>query len=143
MADCSPAVSQQTAEVNALNSKLGYDEELDNKREVLARQRAWEDLALRKATNAATIDHALNAGIVLAGQVGTTEGQQTVSPIRTGSGDAIAAVPGVAAGMVSMSGGDLAQIVAQTVAAIVPILITAIGGASTPSQTTPKPATGA
>lgn len=143
MADCSAGVSQQTAEVNALNSKLGLDEQFDNRREVLASSRAWEDLKLRKAQNAATFDHFMNMNsaqaTATAEQTGQTEDQQTVSPIRTGAGDAIAAVPGVAAGMVSMSGGDLAQLVAQTVAAIIPIVLNASGGASTPSQTQPKP----
>lgn len=134
MADCSPGVSQQTAEVNALNSKLGLDEQFDNRREVLANDRAWEDLKLRKAQNAATFDHFSNmtaaTATATALQTGQTENEQTVSPIRTGTGDAIAAVPGVAAGMVSMSGGDLAQLIAQTVAAVVPLVV----GASSPAK---------
>lgn len=91
MANCSESSSQQFTEVNALNSKLMLDEQLDNRREVLARARAWESLQFRVANDAATISHAINAGIVLSGQVGTTSAQQTVSPIRTGASDNLAA----------------------------------------------------
>lgn len=153
MADCSSAVSQQFAEVNGINAKVvcernsmgmaqGSEDNQADSREVRARSRAWEDLALRKAQNAASFDHFVNMNAAqataAAEQTGQTENDQTVSPIRTGTGDAIAAVPGVAAGMVSMSGADIAQIVAQTVAAVVPIVINASGGASTPSQTSTK-----
>ena len=87
----SPCVTHQPSLLGgAENIKLLFDEELDNRRETLARQRAWEAVSLdlaqtasRRAQNAATIDHAINAGIVLSGQVGTTEGQQTVSPAGT------------------------------------------------------------
>lgn len=91
MANCSEGSSQQFTEVNALNSKLMLDEQLDNRREVLARSRAWENLSLMNATNAAVISHAINAGIVLSGQVGTTSAQQTVSPVRTAVGENVAA----------------------------------------------------
>lgn len=91
MANASEGSSQQFTEVNALNSKLMLDEQLDNRRELLARSRAWESLQFRVANDAATISHAINAGIVLSGQVGTTSAQQTVSPVRTGSGDNLAA----------------------------------------------------
>ncbi len=84
----SPCVTHQPSLLGgAENMKLLFDEELDNRRESLARQRAWEAISLdlaqtagRRAQNAATFDHAVNAGLVLAGQVGTTESQQTVSP---------------------------------------------------------------
>lgn len=151
MADCSPGVSQQTAEVNALNSKLGLDEQFDNRREVLGNVRAWEELKLRKAQNAATFDHFVNMSAAqataTAEQTGQTADQQTVSPIRTAAGDAIAAVPGVAAGQVSANIADLATSLVPTVASAVtqaimtalspflPVVVTAAGGASTPSQT--------
>src|SRR5579883_1168142 len=84
----SPCVTHQPSLLGgAENMKLLFDEELDHRRESLARQRAWEAITLeqaqianRRAQNAATIDHAINAGLVLAGQAGATEGQQTVSP---------------------------------------------------------------
>lgn len=91
----SNGVSQQCAEVNALNSKLGYDEQLDNRREVLGNDRAWEDLKLRKAQNASTFDHFINmttaGSTATAQQTGQTENEQTTSPIRTGVGDNLAA----------------------------------------------------
>src|SRR5580698_9479631 len=91
----SPNVTHQPSLLGgAENIKLLFDEELDNRREALARQRAWEAISLdqaqtssRRAQNAATIDHAINAGIVLSGQVGTTEGQQTVSPAGTAASE--------------------------------------------------------
>lgn len=139
--------------------KLLFDEELDSRRETLARQRAWEDLALRRAQNNATIDHAINAGIVLSGQAGTTEAQQTVSPAGTAASEGIKGAVGAAAAGEAVSAeaitanvanlltsltpviaSALATAIAQSVAALVPVVVTAAGGASTPSQTQPKPA---
>jgi hypothetical protein len=139
-------VSQQTAEVNALNSKLGLDEQYDNRREVLANDRAWEDLKLRKAHLSTTFDHFVNmttAGAsATAQQTGQTEDQQTVSPVRTATGDAIVGGVGVSAEQVAANVANLASglvtAILQTVFAQIPALITAVGGASTPSQTTPK-----
>jgi len=91
MANCSEGFSQQTAEVNAMNAKLGLDEQFDNRRELLARSRAWETLQLRISNDAATVSHMINVGAVLAGQVGTTSGQQTVSPVRTAVGENVTA----------------------------------------------------
>ena len=129
-------------------------------------QRAWEAISLdmaqtasRRAQNAATIDHALNAGIVLAGQVGTTEGQQTVSPAGTaasettkgavaaaGAGEAVSAeavtanVANLFTSLTPVIASALAAAISQTIAALVPVVVTASGGASTPSQTQPKAA---
>jgi len=122
----------------AENIKLLFDEELDNRREGLARQRAWEDLALRRASNSATFDHAINAGIVLAGQAGVTEGQQTVSPAGTASSEAIKGAVGVAGAGQAVNAETITSTVAQLVAALVAVIVTAVGGASTPSQTQPK-----
>jgi hypothetical protein len=150
MADCSPGVSQQTAEVNALNSKLGLDEQYDNRREVLASNRAWEDLKLRKAQNAATFDHFVNmstaGATAVAEQTGQTEESQTVSPVRTATGDAIVGSVGVSADAVTANVADLLSAVLPGVItaavsaalALLPVTVTASGGASTPSQTTPK-----
>ena len=128
-------------------------------------QRAWEAVSLdlaqtasRRAQNAATIDHAINAGIVLAGQVGTTEGQQTVSPAGTaasettkgavaaaGAGEAVSAeavtanVANLFTSLTPVIASALAAAISQTIAALVPVVVTASGGASTPSQTQPKP----
>jgi hypothetical protein len=138
-----------------LNAKLQYDSAAQLQHQSLADNqedaRAWAQLKLRIATNAATIDHAINAGVVLAGQVGTTEGQQAVSPVRTGTGDAIVGGVGVSAEQIAANVANLAtaitpvivgavsEAVSATIAAILPALVTAVGGASTPSQTQPKP----
>src|SRR5579885_1348799 len=162
-----PAVTHQpTLLGGAENIKLLFDEELDSRRETLARQRAWEavsleqaQIAYRRAQNAATIDHAINAGLVLAGQVGTTESQQTVSPAgiaasettkgavaAAGAGEAVSA-EGVTANVVNLFtsltpviASSLATAISQTIAALVPVVVTASGGASSPSQTEAKAA---
>ncbi len=162
----SPCVTHQPSLLGgAENMKLLFDEELDNRRETLARQRAWEAITLemaqiasRRAQNAATFDHAVNAGLVLSGQVGVTEGQQTVSPAGTaasetlkgavgaaGAGEAISAeavtanVANLFTSLTPVIASALATAISQTIAALVPVVVTASGGASTPSQTEPKP----
>ena len=166
----SPCVTHQPSLLGgAENMKLLFDEELDHRRESLARQRAWEAISLdmaqtaaRRAQNAATFDHAVNAGLVLAGQVGTTESQQTVSPAgiaasettkgavaAAGAGEAISA-EGITANVVNLFtsltpviASSLATAISQTIAALVPVVVTSSGGASsgggTPSQTEAKP----
>lgn len=121
------------------NLKVLFDDELDNRR-------AWNTIVLeaaqianRRAQNAATFDHAINAALVIATQVGQTEGQQTVSPEGTAASEAIKGGVGVAAEQVSANIADLATIVKAIVgevfAAVLPFLVNAAGGASTPSQT--------
>jgi hypothetical protein len=147
----SPCVTHQPSLLGgAENIKLLFDEELDNRRESLARQRAWEAISL---------DLAQNAGIVLSSQVGTTESQQTVSPAGTaasettkgavaaaGAGEAVSAeavtanVANLFTSLTPVIASALAAAISQTVAALVPVVVTASGGASTPSQTQPKPA---
>ena len=166
-----PVVTHQpTLLGGAENMKLLFDEALDNRREMLARARAWEAIELdmaqtaaRRAQNAATFDHAINAGVVLSGQTGTTEGQQTVSPIRTGAADTQTQQPAGAvyppirnvdqSGATATAGVQAAQeqiaanvaalsdVVTKLADALAAVLVTAAGGASTPSQTQPKPAT--
>jgi hypothetical protein len=87
---------------------------------------------------------------VISAQVSNIETQQTVSPVRTATGDAIVGGVGVAAEQVAANIADLATslipvitsalatAISQTIAALVPVVVTAAGGASTPSQTTPK-----
>jgi hypothetical protein len=158
----SPQVTHQPSLLGgAENIKLLFDELLDNRRETVARARAWEAISLdmaqtasRRAQNAATFDHAVNAGLVLAGQVGTTEGQQVVSPAGTaasettkgavaaaGAGEAVGAetvtanVANLMTALTPVIASALANAISQTVAALVPVVVTASGGASTPSQT--------
>lgn len=162
-ADCSPAVSQQACEVNALNFKALYDDtqsDVSNNRKSLMRhQDAWETLRLRNANFAASIDHALLSAVVASNQTGSTEDQQSVTPIRTGIGDTMAsasypanravdtsdATISVAAAGVATANQAIADALAQFislmnqgVAALQSVLVTAAGGASTPSQTGSK-----
>lgn len=151
----------------AENIKLLFDEELDTRRESQARTRAWEAISLdmaqtasRRAQNAATFDAAMQAGIILSGQVGNIEAQQTVSPAGTAASEGIKGAVGTAAAGEAISAeavtanvanlftsltpviaSSLATAIAQTIAALVPVVVTAAGGASTPSQTKP-PTTG-
>lgn len=95
MAECSAGVSQQAAEVNVQNLKMILDSYLavvqqaneDNQSDA----RAWAAFKLRVANNAATVDHALNVSMAIANQTGGTENQQSVTPVRTGTGDYLAA----------------------------------------------------
>lgn len=162
----SPCVTHQPSLLGgAENIKLLFDEELDNRRETLARARAWEAVSLdmaqaasRRAQNAATIDHAINTNLVLSAQTGSTEGQQTVSPAGTaasettkgavaaaGAGEAVSAqtvtanVANLMTSLVPVIASSLATAISQTIAGLVPVVINAAGGASTPSQTEAKP----
>jgi hypothetical protein len=146
----SPNVTHQPSLLGgAENMKLLFDEELDSRRETLARQRAWEAVSLdlaqtasRRAQNAATI-----------------EGQQTVSPAGTaasettkgavaaaGAGEAVSAeavtanVANLFTSLTPVIASALASAISQTIAALVPVVVTASGGASTPSQTEAKAA---
>jgi hypothetical protein len=160
-----PVVTHQPSLLGgAENIKLLFDELLDNRREVVARQRAWEAISLdlahvasRRAQNAASFDKAMDAVMVLSAQTGITEGQQTVSPAGTaasetvkgavgaaGAGEAVSA-EGVTANITNLFtsltpviASALATAISQTVAALVPVVVTASGGASTPSQTSSK-----
>lgn len=156
MADCSPGVAIQAADINLANMKLGLDEQYDDRR-------VFRDIAQRRAQNAATFDKAIDAITALAiaaGQISTqtgdTEAQQTVTPIRTGIGDTMAAASypanrtidtatagtAVAAEGVATANQAIADALAtaialfnQGIAALQAVAITAAGGASTPSQT--------
>ena len=120
--------------------------------------RAWKQLNLRQAKNAETVDHLADIMALVQMQIGIVEGQQTTSPGRTGTPEATidtigveSAGVGASAQAIATSLGNLASalvpiitasggvITAQTLAALLPVVITAVGGASTPSQT--KPAT--
>lgn len=162
-------VHQPTLLGGAENMKLLFDEALDNRRETLARQRAWESITLdqaqtasRRAQNAASFDKAMDTLIILSQQVGTTESQQTVSPIRTGAADTETQQPAgatyppirnvdqgaatatnvvqTALGAIAAQIAALQDVVSKLADALVPVIVTASGGASTPSQTTTKPA---
>lgn len=88
----SPLVTHQPSLLGgAENMKLLFDDTMSDisfARKAAARHAdAWESLRLLQAQNAAVASHFTNMGTILAGQVGVTEGQQSVSPIRTGAAD--------------------------------------------------------
>ena len=141
MPDCSAGSSQQFTEINALNAKLAYDSAAQLQHQSLADNqedaRAWAALKLRIAHNNEAFDHAIRMGSVIAGQAGYTEGQQTVSPVRTGTGDAIVGGVGVSAEQVAANIAALSDVVTKLSDALAAVIVTAAGGASTPSQTKP------
>jgi hypothetical protein len=164
MSEISAGCGQQASEVNVLNLKALYDDTQSdvsmNRKSLMRHQDAWETLRLRNSQFAASFDHALLAAVAIANQTGSTENEQTVTPIRTGVGDTLAAsaytpnravdtsdasVSVAAAGVATANEAvatALAQFVAlmnQGVAALQSVLVTAAGGASTPSQTQAKP----
>jgi len=161
-ANLSPAITHQPSLLGgAENIKLLFDEELDSRRETLARQRAWEAISLdqaqtaaRRAQNAATFDKACDSAVAISLQTGQTESQQTVSPEGTAAAEAIKGGVGVSAEQVAANVADLATslvpviasslatAISTAIAALLPVLITAVGGASSPSQTQPKPSNG-
>lgn len=165
MPDCSAGVSQQAAEVNALNFKALYDDTQSdvsiNRKSLMRHQDAWETLRLRNSQFAASFDHALLAAVATANQTGSTENQQSTSPIRTGAADtetqqpagavyppirnvdqaASVATGGVMAAQEQIAANiaALSDVVTKLADALAAVIVTAAGGASTPSQTQPKP----
>jgi hypothetical protein len=92
----SPAVTHQPSLLGgAENMKLLFDDTLS----FLSRVRtnasgfdnAWNAYALSIATDAQTAKHLANINAVISGQTGQSADQQTVSPIRTGAADNLAA----------------------------------------------------
>jgi hypothetical protein len=144
--DCSPAVSQQMSEINGLNSKLAYDSAaqlqnqsfLDNQ----GSARAWEELKLAQARDMHIVTHMSQLNALISAQTGDTSDQQTTSPVRTGTGDAIVGSVGVSADTIAASQANLltamtpviasaiATATSQTLAAILPLLIAAVGQGS-------------
>jgi hypothetical protein len=144
---------QQNAEINALNGKLQYDAAAQIQNQGLmdnqADARAWQELKLTQARDAHTVAHLAQLNCIVSAQVGDTSDQQTVDPVRTATGDAIAGTIGVSADAISASMGNLATSLvpviasavatatSQTLTAVLPVLIAAIGTAATsPAQTT-------
>jgi hypothetical protein len=167
MNEVSAGCGQQASEQNVLNFKLLYDDTSSdisfNRKSLFRHQDAWETLRLRNSQFAASFDHALLAAVAISNQTGSTEDQQAVTPIRTGVGDTLAAAAytpnravdtsdasvSVAAAGVATANEAVATALAQFVnlmqsgiAALQAVLVTAAGGASTPSQTQPKPTGG-
>jgi len=80
-----------------------------------ANSRAYAALNLRRAENAATIDHLGSLNAVISAQTGDTSGQQTVSPIRTGIGDTMAAAAYPANRSTDQSSAAIAAGIAESV----------------------------
>lgn len=158
MEDCAPSVGKQFSEVNGLNSKLQYDSAAQLQNQSLidnqGNARIWNAFNFMVAQNNEAFNTATKFNSITSDQTGQTENQQSVTPIRTGAGDYLAAgaVPAnratdVAAAGVATANQAIADALAtavalfnQGIAALQAVLVTAAGGASTPSQTKPPTA---
>lgn len=146
------------SDVASLNQKLQYDFSAQLQGQALLdnqeNSRRWNafaykvaqdaaDAQARRVKNAEAFDHAVNMDNVTQVQVGGTEAQQTVSPVRTATGDAIVGGVGVSAEQVAANVATfttaISAAVLQFYAGMVAVNLTAAGGASTPSQTQAKP----
>jgi len=149
------SLDNRASETNELNRKLQYDYAAQLQGQALIDNQTFarnsQALIQRGAETAELMKTLATLGVISAGQTGVTENQQTVTPVRTATGDAIVGGVGVSAEQVAANVADLATslvpiitsalatAIAQTVAALVPVVVTASGGASTPSQTQAKP----
>ena len=140
----------------ALNMKQLIDDNQEHSRRRMSNDadfdKAMNQITISAAQDAQTVKHLENINAVISSQVSNIETQQTVSPVRTATGDAIVGGVGVAAEQVAANVADLATslipviasalatAISQSIAALVPVVVTAAGGASTPSQTQAKPA---
>jgi hypothetical protein len=163
----SPAVTHQPSLLGgAENMKLLFDDTmaaLSRARTVAqSHDNAWETLRFTTASDAQVVKHLAQLNFVAAGQTGATENQQSVTPIRTGAADAQNQQPAGAvyppirnvdqSGSTATAGIQAAQeqiaanvaalsdVVTKLADALSAVIVTAAGGASTPSQTTTKPA---
>lgn len=140
-ADCSPSVAQAMADSQVANQKIVQDTfasrenqaAIDNQSD----SRAWGALKLRRAENSATFDHFINMttgqATATAEQTGQTANEAAVDPIRTATGDAIAAVPGVAAGSIASTIAVTPAQLAALIAALVPVVTASSGSATAKS----------
>lgn len=87
--------------------------------------------ARRRASNDSAFDHMISMAVAAALsaeiQTGETEDQQTVSPVRTAVGDAIVGSEGISADAAATANAAIAASLGQLATALVPI-ITAAGG---------------
>ena len=141
----------------ALNMKQLVDDNQEHSRRRASNDadfdKAMNQITIAAAQEAQTVRHLADVNAVISAQVSNIETQQTVSPVRTATGDAIVGGVGVSAEQVAANVADLATAlvpvitsslataITQSLVAVLPALITAVGGASTPSQTQPKPTT--
>jgi hypothetical protein len=122
--------------------------------------KAMNTFTLSTQADLHTLRYLSTIGTLIAGQTGETENQSNTSPMGQAAAEANKGAVGVADAVVATANsavaasiGNLATaavslitatggvVTAQSLAAILPILVTAVGGASTPSQTQAKPTT--
>ena len=123
----------------AENMKLLFDDtmaHLARERTVaLSQDNAWETLRFSTAQDAQVVKHLAQLAAVAVGQTGQTENQQTVSPAGTAASEAAKAGVAVSAEQVAANIAALSDVVTKLSDALNAVLLTAVGGASTPSQT--------
>ena len=88
--------------------------------------RGYASIDLRRAENAATVDHLANMNVVISAQAGDTSTQQTDSPIRTGAGDNLAAGAAPANRSIDTATAAVAAAVAESVQTNVTTQISAL-----------------
>lgn len=165
-ANLSPLVTHQPSLLGgAENMKLLFDSQMALIQQLTAdgqeNARAWRAHDLRLATQAGDYDFAVKMGSVIAAQAGETQQQAPNSAIRTGAADTQTQQPAGAvyppirnvdqSGATATAGVQAAQeqiaaniaalsdVVTKLADALSSVLVNAAGGASTPSQTQPKP----
>lgn len=112
----SPAITHQPSLLGgAENMKLLFDDTMVFLSE---NRKAYASLQLRAAEDAQTIKHFANLAYLNAQQTGDTANQQTVSPIRTGAGDNLAAGSTPANRVTDESGAVAAAAVNSAIAGI-------------------------
>ena len=130
--------------------KLLFDTIMGLQSQVLADNqsdaRAWKNLNLRVANQAAAFDHAVNMATAIAIATGETMNEQNENPVSQAEGESAdaqaypaARTVDVAAAGVATANQSVADAVANLVNALTAVVVTAAGGASTPSQTEAKP----
>ena len=80
-----------------------------------ANARAYQAINLRRAENAATIDHLGSLNAVISAQTGDTSNQQTTDPIRTGIADTMAAASYTPNRTADVSAAGIAAAVTESV----------------------------
>ena len=107
MSEFTSAVLNPNSGEVALNMKVIADDAAADARRRQANNgshdNAWETLGFAIAQDNQTAKHLATLGLVQVGQTGATENQQTVSPVRTGTGDAVVGGVGVAAETVAVA----------------------------------------
>lgn len=112
-------VGQHAADIVILNQKMLAEDTISdisiNRKSLLRHQDAWETQRIRQAQFHSSFDNALLAAVAIANQTGGTADQQTVSPIRTGAGDNLAAGAVPSNRVVDNAGAAVAAGIAQSV----------------------------